>query len=194
MTVCCPPETRSRANSCMPTYLALFRALNVGGRNILPMRELVALLEELGARSVRTYIQSGNAVFTTGGANPARLAGRIAAAVARRRGFTPHVQLLRLADLERAIRANPFPEAVAEPQTLHLGFLAAAPAKPDLPALEALRRPSERYRLAGRVFYLHAPEGVARSRLAAGAERVLGVALTDRNWRTVCALRDLASG
>ena len=47
----------------MKTYIALFRGINVGGKNILPMKELVELLENLGSRSVKTYIGSGNAVF-----------------------------------------------------------------------------------------------------------------------------------
>ncbi len=49
----------------MKTYIALFRGINVGGKNTLPMRELVAVLEDLGARNVKTYIQSGNAVFVS---------------------------------------------------------------------------------------------------------------------------------
>jgi len=97
-------------------------------------------------------------------------------------------------DLERAVRQNPYPDAVAAPSTLHLGFLAAAPAKPDLKSLEGLRKESERFRLIDRVFYLHAPDGVARSRLATGAERLLGVPMTDRNWRTVSALLEMARG
>lgn len=59
--------------------------------------------------------------------------------------------------------------------------------------LESLRKGSERFRLIGSVFYLHAPEGVGRSRLAASAEKALGGPMTDRNWRTVCRLRDMAS-
>lgn len=47
----------------MRTWVALFRGINVGGNNVLPMKELVAVLEDLGARDIRTYVQSGNAVF-----------------------------------------------------------------------------------------------------------------------------------
>ena len=47
----------------MKTYIALFRGINVGGKNSLPLKELVSLLEDLGCRNVKTYIQSGNAVF-----------------------------------------------------------------------------------------------------------------------------------
>ena len=45
------------------THVALLRGINVGGRNRLPMRQLVEIFEAVGAREVRTYIQSGNVVF-----------------------------------------------------------------------------------------------------------------------------------
>jgi len=58
--------------------------------------------------------------------------------------------------------------------------------------LESLRGERERFQLIDRVFYLHAPDGIGRSKLAANAERLLGVPMTDRNWRTVRALWDMA--
>ncbi|HET8646920.1 MAG TPA: DUF1697 domain-containing protein, partial [Vicinamibacteria bacterium] len=79
------------------------------------------------------------------------------------------------------------------PTSLHLGFLASVPKNPDLDGLENLRSETERFRLIAGVFYLHAPDGVGRSKLAARAERLLGAPMTDRNWRTVCKLRDIAN-
>jgi len=176
----------------MKTYIALFRGINVGGKNTLPMRELVAVLEDLGARNVKTYIQSGNAVFVSLGKEASRLSNAISREIKKRRGFEPNVLLLELEDIERAIRKNPFPEAATDPKALHAGFLASRPEKPDLGKLESLKSDSERFHLNDRVFYLHAPEGIGRSKLAANAEKLLGVPMTDRNWRTVCKLRDMA--
>ena len=176
----------------MKTYIALFRGINVGGRNSLPMKELVAILEGLGSADVRTYIQSGNAVFRTKGKNITRLSSQISAAIKQRRKFEPHVLLLSLEDFERVIGANPFPEAETDPQGLHVGFLASTPASPKLDALATLKASTERYHLGDGAFYLHAPDGIGRSKLAAKVERLLGVPMTDRNWRTVCTVRDLA--
>jgi uncharacterized protein (DUF1697 family) len=89
---------------------------------------------------------------------------------------------------------NPFPEAEAEPSTLHLGFLASTPKSPDLKKLASIKTETERFQLIEDVFYLHAPEGVGRSKLAASSEKLLGVSMTDRNWRTVCKLREMAEG
>lgn len=176
----------------MKTYIALFRGINVGGSNVLPMKDLAALLEQLGARGVKTYIQSGNAVFQHEAASPAQLSGRIGAAIQASRGFEPEILLLDVADLERAMAANPFPEAGSEPKTLHLYFLASAPQNPDLQTLEGLRQETERFELVGNVFYLHAPGGIGRSKLAARVEKALGVAATARNWRTVSAIMAMA--
>lgn len=176
----------------MNTYIAFLRGINVGGHGALPMKTLVAALESTGARKVRTYIQSGNAVFESAGKNPAGLARELAAEIMRRCGFEPCVHILAIADLKKAIAENPFPEAVAEPGSLHLGFLAAPPPAPDLKKLAELRKDSERFHLTGAVFYLHAPEGVGRSKLAASAEKLLGAAMTQRNWRTVCKVMEIA--
>lgn len=173
-------------------WILLLRGINVGGKNLLPMRELVEVLESLGLEEVRTYVQSGNAVFRASGAVPARLGDKVAAAIEERKGFRPHVLLLPADRLERAVRGNPFPEAEAEPGRLHLFFLDSAPESPDLDGLEATRAPTERFHLAADVFYLHAPDGIGRSKLAAKAERLLGVPATARNWRTVQKLREMA--
>jgi uncharacterized protein (DUF1697 family) len=176
----------------MKICIALFRGINVGGKNALPMKELVALLGDLGARKVKTYIQSGNAVFEWKHKDTSQLSNQIRAQIKSRRGFDPYVLLLELEDIERVVQQNPFPEAETDPTALHAGFLAAAPERPDLKTLESLKSDSERFRLIGSVFYLHAPEGVGRSKLAARAERLLGVPMTDRNWRTVRTLWKMA--
>jgi uncharacterized protein (DUF1697 family) len=157
------------------------------------MGELVSILEELDSTDVHTYIQSGNAVFRKPEAKSLPLSARIAAEVEERRGFTPHILLLDLDRFHRVIAENPFPEATEAPTTLHVGFLAETPTHPDLEAIETLRAESERYYLSSDAFYLHAPHGIGRSKLSARAERHLGVPMTDRNWRTVCAVRDLAA-
>jgi uncharacterized protein (DUF1697 family) len=169
----------------MMTYLALIRGINVGGKGLLPMKTLVALLENLGLQKVKTYLQSGNAIFQSREKDASLLAEKISAEIKKSRGFEPRVLLLELAQLEKAAEANPFPEAVSEPTTLHLNFLASVPPNPDLGTLNRLKSKSERFLLKGNVFYLHAPDGIGRSKLAANAERLLGVPMTGRNWRTI---------
>jgi uncharacterized protein (DUF1697 family) len=176
----------------MKTWIALFRGINVGGNNPLPMKKLATLLKNAGCSDVRTYIQSGNVVLRCPVTDAARLAKRIRAAVAAGCGFEPQVMLVEQEELERAAAANPFATAVANPKSVHLFFLAERPRSPDLRSLDRLKAGSESYSLKGEVLYLCTPEGFGKSKLAARIERALGVPATARNWRTVNTLLDLA--
>ncbi|TWT37498.1 hypothetical protein KOR34_24500 [Posidoniimonas corsicana] len=173
----------------MPTWVALLRGVNVGGKNRLPMKEWAAGLASLGLKNPRTYIQSGNAVFESPRKDARRLADSIAKQVETAHGFRPHVLTLTAARLNELIAANPFPEAASDPKSLHLYFLSATPARADSTALDAAKADSERWSLYEDAFYLHAPAGIGRSKLAAGAEKWLGTPATARNWRTVLQLQ-----
>jgi uncharacterized protein (DUF1697 family) len=176
----------------MQTYVALLRAINVLGKNSLAMKELIAILEGVGCREVATYIQSGNAVFRKKDCEPAKLAGKITAAVEAKRGFRPHVLVLQAKALKQAAAKNPFPEGDDDHRSLHLFFLDAKPEKAKVAALAPLLAKSERFKLDGTVLYFHAPDGFGKSKFAAGVERKLGVPMTARNWRTVSKLVEMA--
>jgi len=175
----------------MQVWIALLRGINVGGANIVPMVDLRAMLADVGFESVKTYIQSGNVVFKS---NLLReeIAIKVATAIEATFGFSPHLMILSLEELEQAIADNPFPEGKAEPKTLHLSFAKETPKKPNLTELAEWKKNSESFELKGKVFYLHAPEGIGRSKLAERAERMLGVAITARNWRSVGKILELA--
>jgi uncharacterized protein (DUF1697 family) len=181
-----------RKGDRMTTYIALFRGINVGGKNKLPMKDLVSTLENVGCQEVATYIQSGNAVFQSEKQGASLLSETIEAAIKERHGFEPRVLVLASKEMERAMRSNPFPEAESEPKTLHLYFLAAPPESSDLDALEEIKGARERFVLGDGVFYLHAPDGIGRSKLAANIEKLLGVPTTARNWRTVRKVMEMA--
>jgi len=176
----------------MTIYIAFLRGINVGGKHLLPMQGLVAVLEDLGCKNVKTYIQSGNAVFESSEKDPARFSKMIRAEIKKLHGFDPHVLLLRFEEIERAITENPFPEAESDPKALHVGFLAGSPQNPDLKKLESLKSGTERFQLIDHRFYLHAPDGVGKSKLSAKAEKLLGVPMTDRNWITVRKIWEMA--
>ena len=177
----------------MPKWIALFRGINVGGNNLLPMKELVCNLEALKLKNVRTYIQSGNVVFDSGEKNATALATKISKRIEREHGFRPQVLLISREELASAIKANPFPQAVADPKSLHFFFLEKPAPKANIEALDKLKAPTESYVLKGSLFFLHAPEGVGRSKLAASAERHLGVGATARNYRTVEKLAEMSA-
>jgi len=174
----------------MRTWIALFRGINIAGNNPLPMRDLVRILERMGCKDVRTYIQSGNAVFRTAKGQPKKLAEEISSRIFKDHGFRPKVLLLSVPELGVAIENNPF--STAEGKALHFMFLESKPEKPDLAGLMAVKSKSEQFRLDKKVFYLYAPEGIGRSKLVAKVEPALGVPVTGRNWNTVNKLSALA--
>ncbi len=180
----------------MTTWIALLRGVNVGGRNKLLMADLASELHKIGLLEVKTYIQSGNVVFSTPPQDGATLAKEIGEAIQTKWRFRPHVIVLSKDDFEKAARANPFQEAQdeADGKTLHLFFLDQTPASIDRAALDAVKTPSESWHYAGRTFYFHAPDGFHASRLGAKAERILAANVTVRNWRTVSKLLEMVNG
>ncbi len=177
----------------MATWIALLRGINVGGNSILPMAELRSDLDALKFTNVRTYIQSGNVVFDSDATSASELTERIGERIEERHGFRPRILIVSGENLRDAVAANPFPDAVAEPKTLHFSFLEQPANDADLPALADASSPSESYKLTDRVFYLHAPDGIGRSKLAAKAEKLLGVVATGRNYRTVDRLMSMVA-
>jgi uncharacterized protein (DUF1697 family) len=174
------------------TLIALLRGVNVGGAHALPMEEFSGLLKGLGLEEIRTYIQSGNAVFRANKTQILGLGQRIQGEILRARGFAPEVILFGLDEMEHAVRTNPYPEADSNHKALHLVFLASAPPSADLRNLETVRAKSERYALSGRVLYIYAPEGIGKSKLFGKIDKTVGVAATARNWRTACKLLEMA--
>lgn len=172
------------------TWIALLRGVNVGGSGVLPMQELRALLADLGYGSVRTYIQSGNCIFTST-ATATRIADEIADGIAGRFGFHPDVLVLSPVEIEAALAANPFCTGDAEPKSIHLFFLAEPAPDTDLAGLRALASGSEALHLADSVLYVFAPDGIGRSRMVAKIDRFIPLATTARNLRTVRKIAEM---
>ena len=169
----------------MKTWIALFRGINVGGKNILKMADLKKDLESLNLKKVRTYIQSGNVVFESSAKAASTVGKKISKRLVEQHGFAPQLLILSVDQLKNAIQSNPFPQAVSEPKLLHFFFLASASKQPDLDGVKSIQNPSEKFKLIDEVFYLFTPDGFHRSKLASKVEKLLGVVATARNYRTV---------
>jgi uncharacterized protein (DUF1697 family) len=178
----------------MATWIALFRGINVGGNQMLPMKNLVAMLEHEGFTDVRTYIQSGNVVFQSSKGTASGIGKRIGELIVDAHGFQPKIMVLSVKELQQAAASNPFPAGAANPKSLHLFFLAEVPKKPDLESLDKIKVGKEAFALKGKVFYLHTPEGFGVSKLGQRVERYIGVDATARNWNTVCKLLEMVGG
>jgi uncharacterized protein (DUF1697 family) len=176
------------------TFVALLRGINVGGKNKLPMKDLVALFERAGARDVQHYIQSGNVVFAA--AEGDRIAESVRRGIERDHGLKVPLVLRTAAEMRSVLRTNPFLDAPdADPKPLHVAFLADKPAKERASLLDPQRSVPDAFVLRGRDLYLRLPNGVARSKLTnAYFDTTLRTTSTVRNWATVERLAEMAGG
>ena len=178
----------------MTTFVALLRAVNLGSRNRVPMAELRALVEGLGAEDVRTYVQSGNVVCRSSRSAQA-LADGIHAAIEERLGLDIAVVVRTRAQLAKVARTNPLAGPKVDEKTLHVAFLAETPSRARVRELDPGFAAPDALHVAGRQVYLRYANGAGRTKLTNTVlERRLGVAATTRNWRTVAALAELAKG
>lgn len=168
----------------MPVYVALLRAVNVGGTSTLPMSELKTICEGLGFADVQTYIQSGNVLFRSNLAE-GEVRRRLEEALAARMGKAPGVILRSRRELETVLAEAPFPDA--KPNFLLVTFL---PEPPAAGALDKLVAPDgEEVQIHGREIYIHYPNGSGRSKLKLPALKPG----TARNLNTVCKLAEMAA-
>jgi uncharacterized protein (DUF1697 family) len=174
------------------THVALLRAINVGGRNSLPMKDLRELCEAAGCKDVVTYIQSGNVAFAASAALAKKLPAALEEAILARAGIRVPVIVRAAAELTAVARGNPFLKRGADPNELHVGFLADEPTAARVAALDAKRSPPDEYVVRGREVFFRFPRGVGRTKLTVPYfDSKLATTITLRNWRTLHALLEL---
>lgn len=183
----------------MPTYIALLRAVNLGGYGKLAMADFRKMLEKLGYRKVETYIQSGNAVFDASGP-PAKIGRSIAQELQKHMGGDPGVFIRTHDELSRVIAGNPYAaEAAADGTKVHVAFLSGEPPKSAIASLDQIiaKYPArrDRYHLAGDNLYLHLPDGAAETKFTGKTlDRACGGVMgTARNWNTVLKLHQMSA-
>jgi uncharacterized protein (DUF1697 family) len=173
------------------TYIALLRGINVGGK-VLKMADLKQAVTGLGFEEVRTYLQSGNMVFKAAKASNTELAEQIASAIRAQKAMDVKVMVRTARAWDRVIADLPYPQAEAQPKTVHAFILDDQPAEDRIAMLRAKDAGSEAWEIVGDTLYLHTPDGFGKSVLGNTIERTLKVPMTARNWNTVRALRELA--
>ncbi len=174
------------------THVALLRGINVGGKNMLPMPELAKLFERAGCTEVRTYIQSGNVLFSTSPDATKTLATTIPALIERKRGIRPALIIRSETELKKVVSNNPFPDRAEHPKLLHVGFLGAKPGSSLINSLDPDRSPGDRFCVRGSEIYLSVPNGVLKTKFTGPYfDSTLKTTSTWRNWRTVVTLLEM---
>ena len=178
------------------TYAALLRGINVGGSRKVPMADLRTLLEGLGHDGVRTHLQSGQAVFTSGHGDEESLAAELSRAIEKHFGFPVDVIVRDHAYLRAVAESCPFPAADLEARQLHVTYYSAPVDEERFASVDRAAFLPEDFRLGDRALYLYAPDGLGRSKLAEALAKPRvhkGLIATSRNWNTVTKLVELTA-
>jgi uncharacterized protein (DUF1697 family) len=171
----------------MDSWVALLRAINVGGKRKVPMDRLRQVVAGLGHDRVSTYIQSGNVLFRSASVDRAALEGALAEAF----GFAIPVVVRTRGEVDALLGADPFPEVVDDTR-IGVALLADQPAVEAIASLDADRSPPDVFRVIGREVWMHCPNGFGQSKLTnEWFERRLGTVATSRNRRTMKILAQL---
>lgn len=168
----------------MTSYVALLRGVNLVGKSTLKMAELKAIADDLGLKKVRTYIASGNLVFTSDEPEE-RLRKMLEKELQEHMGKQVRVMLRTASEMDAAVRANPFPDA---PGNRVQAFFMNDPPPADL--MRTVRNlDDERVAPGAREVYVaYGERGIGRSRLRIPSAE----AGTARNMNTVAKLAELA--
>lgn len=181
----------------MTMYAALLRGINVSGHRKVPMAELRTLLTGLGHGDVATYLQSGNAVFSSGSGDENALAAELERAIEEQFGFAVECLVRDAAYLAAVAAGCPFPAAELQGRQLHVTYFDRPVDAARFAPLDAAAFLPEEFRLGDRALYLYAPDGLGRSKLAAALSRPSlnkGLTGTSRNWNTVVRLVEMTGG
>ena len=168
----------------MAAYIALLRAVNVGGTGKLPMSDLKALCEKAGFARVKTYIASGNVVFESR-LTATQVKGALETTLAAYAGKPVGVVIRTAAEMAEVLANNPFPDT--PPNRTVAIFLDESP---PADALERMTgKTEEEVQVGKREIYVHYGDGMANSKLKIPAAR----AGTARNINTVSKLAQMAA-
>ena len=172
--------------------ILLLRGINVGPNKRIAMPELRALLTDAGFGDVRTYVQSGNVVLTSG-VSANKLAGQCEKLIAERFGFDVDVIVRTADELAEVVARNPLADVADNPKRYQVSFFDGEPDPKAVEAVAAAAAPEERLVSVGRELYAWHPDGVGRSKMWTKlAGKTLGVRATARNWTTVTTLLEMA--
>lgn len=175
-------------------FIALLRGINVSGQKPVLMADLQKLFVKLGFKDAKTFIQSGNVVFSAPGKRAEKLAADLEAAIGKAFGFEVPVIVRGLEEWRAILAANPYAKRKAgDGGRVYITFLESAPAKPAAAALEAIEDKLDEVSLRGKEAFLYIRGGHGKSVFSnAFVEKKLGVRSTTRNIESARKLLALA--
>ena len=177
----------------MAAYISILRGINVSGQNLIKMDALKKIYESLHFEDVKTYIQSGNVVFSTGETDLKKLENLITSQIENEFGTEVPVIVLKAETLENIIKNNPFvKDKQKDTSFIHITFLADKPKEIDKDSIENKKQQGEEIEFSENAIYLYCPNGYGRTKLNNNfLENKLKIKATTRNWKTTNELLKL---
>jgi uncharacterized protein (DUF1697 family) len=173
----------------MATFVSMLRGVNVAGHKMLKMAELAEAYSSLGFADVRTYLQSGNVIFSASISDESSLVRKIQEGLKTELGLDVTVFIRNPKELGKVVAKNPFQQQ----KMIYISFLKAKPDNIPSEKLNSVRGPGEEFRIIDREVFLYLPNGSGRTKLSNNyLEKALGLPATTRNWNTVTALAEMS--
>lgn len=178
----------------MTTYISILRGINVSGHNLIKMEALRTSYQNLGFYDVRTYVQSGNVIFSGKNQEEAVLEQQISEQIKKDFGFDVPVIVTSADSLAQIIMNNPFLGQTDKDRSfLHVTFLSVIPKNFDMLTLETKKQNGEEVFILKNAIYLYCPNGYGNTKLTTHFfETKLKVSATTRNWKTTNELLTIA--
>ncbi|WP_335869450.1 DUF1697 domain-containing protein [Bacillus sp. 2205SS5-2] len=174
----------------MTTYISLLRGINVSGKNKIKMVDLKKCYESLGLRDVRTYIQSGNVLFTSDHKKQTEVATLIERGIEET--FDLAVSVLTRSKKEWTSMVEERPFSIEDPAKMHVTFLAEPANRYIEEPIRNKKSESEDFSISQKEVYLLCPDGYGKTKLTnTFIEKSAGVKATTRNWKTVMKLAEM---
>jgi len=179
----------------MAIYVSMLRGINVSGQKIIKMEDLRNSFEDLGLKNVKTYVQSGNVVFSCPKISVVSLSKKIEEKILKDFRYSVPVIVRTNEDLKRVIKTHPFSKAKGvDLNGLYVTFLSKIPDHEALKIIKALKSKGENFHIEGAEIYLHYACGYGKAKLTNNVfEKASGAQATTRNWNTINALLEMSA-
>lgn len=179
----------------MTTFISILRGINVSGQKLIKMDALKKMYESLRFENVRTYVQSGNVVFSSEEKDVRKIETIISSRIKKDFGFEVPVIVLTAGTLETIVKNNPLiKDKEKDIAFLHVTFLEDTPSHLNKEAIIGKKQANEEIFFSSNAVYLYCPNGYGVTKLNNNfLEKKLEVKATTRNWKTTTELLKLAT-
>ncbi len=174
-------------------YIALLRGINVSGKNSIKMAELTTMLQALKFKNIKTYIQSGNVLFSDGSNDPIKLETKIKAAILKTFGHTVPVLVIEASVFIEIVTKNPYlKDKKSDSAFWHVTLLSEVPELEKIKGLQSDEYGTTTFQFVHKAIYLFVPDGYGITKLTnTFIENKLKVSATTRNWKTMLTLQTM---